>query len=352
MAKYFQNIPLQPENLRSLRDALIKEVLEDENLRQVVTIKKVRSGEPLAILGEMDAVGHAGAGCNPTFDEIGIGNAVKRWALKAWEIALSICYTNLEDTIAEYCLKSGTEIGDLSGTDFMAIYLDLLATQMRRMVWRFAWFGDTAAKTITNGGVITDGTDITLMTANDGLFKRLFAIGAANASQVTAIAANTKTTYAAQKADIRTAGTATTLIDTILMDANPMINANGEAALIMNKGLADALALDIKKTYKDIMPWEKIFDGVFVSSYGGVKVISVATWDYMVNTYENTGTKWNKPYRVVFANPQNLLVGCDAADPISDLDIWFNKDERTNKIYATGKLDTMVGLDDHVHLAY
>ena len=36
-------------------------------------------------------------------------------------------------------------------------------------------------------------------------------------------------------------------------------------------------------TYKDIMPWEKIFDGVFVSSYGGVKVISVATWDYMVN---------------------------------------------------------------------
>jgi hypothetical protein len=100
------------------------------------------------------------------------------------------------------------------------------------------------------------------------------------------------------------------------------------------------------------MPWEKIFDGVFVSSYGGVKVISVATWDYMVNTYENTGTKWNKPYRVVFANPKNLLVGCDAADPISDLDIWFNKDERTNKIYATGKLDTMVGLDDHVHLAY
>ena len=136
------------------------------------------------------------------------------------------------------------------------------------------------------------------------------------------------------------------------MDANPMINANGEAALIMNKGLADALALDIKKTYKDIMPWEKIFDGVFVSSYGGVKVISVATWDYMVNVYENTGTAWNKPYRVVFANPKNLLVGCDAADPISDLDIWFNKDERTNKIYATGKLDTMVGLDDHVHLAY
>ena len=352
MAKYFQSIPLQPENLRSLREALIKEVLEDENIRQVVNIRKVRSGEPLAILGEMDAVGHAGSGCNPTFDEIGIGNAVKRWDLGAWEIALSICYKNLEETIAEYCLKEGTEIGNLEGTDFMAMYLDMLAVQMKRMIWRFAWFGDKNAATVTNGGVITNGTDLTLMNANDGLFKKLFAIGTANPSQVTAIAANSQTTYAAQKAAIRTAGVATSLIDSILIDANPMINAGGEAILVMNKSLADALALDIKKTYKDIMPWERIFDGVFVGQYSGVKVVSVATWDYMINTYENTGTAWNKPYRVVFANPKNLLVGCDANDPISELDIWFNKDERTQKVYATGKLDTMVGLDEHVHLAY
>lgn len=352
MAKYFTNIPLQPENLKSLKEALIKEVLEDENIRQVLTIKKVRSGEPLAIIGEMDAVGHAGAGCNPNYDEIGIGNALKRWALEAWEIALSICYQNLEETIAEYCLKEGTAIADLTGTDFMAIYLDMLSTQMKRMLWRFAWFGDKNADTVANGGVITNGTDLTLINNNDGLFVRLFAIGTNDPTQVTAIAANSQASYSAQKAAIRTQGVATTLVDTILMDANPMINANGEAVLIMNKGLADALAMDIKKVYNQIMPWEKIFDGVYVGYYGGVKVISVATWDYMINTYENTGSAWNKPYRVVFANPKNLLVGCDAAEPISDLDIWFEKKDRTNYIYATGKLDTLVGIDKNVHLAY
>jgi len=352
MAKYFLNIPLEPENLRSLRDALIKEVLEDENIRQVLTIKKVRSGEPLAIIGEMDAVGHAGAGCSPNYDEIGIGNALKRWALEAWEIALSICYNNLEDTIAEYCLKEGTAIADLSGTDFMAIYLDMLAAQMKRMIWRLAWFADKNADTVANGGVITNGTDLTLLNGNDGLWVRLFAIGTNDPTQVTAIAANSQASYAAQKAAIRTQGVATTLVDTILMDADPMINAKGEAALIMNKGLADALALDLKLTYHDIMPWEKLFDGVYVGYYGGVKVISVATFDYLINTYENTGSAWNKPYRVVFANPKNLLVGCDAAEPISDLDIWFEKKDRTNYVYATGKIDTLVGVDDHVHLAY
>ena len=352
MAKYFENIPLQPENLRSLRDAIIKEVLEDENIRQVLTIRKVRNGEPLATIGEMDAVGHAGAGCNPTFEEIGINNALKRWALGAWEIALSICYTNLEETIAEYCLKEGTEIGDLTGTDFMAIYLELLATQMKRMIWRLAWFGDTAAKTITNGGVVTDGTDITLMTANDGLFKRLFAIGTANPSQVTAIAANSAASYAAQTAAIRTQGAATALVDSILLDANSMINLRGDAVLLMNKKLADALTYDVKREYKEIMPWDRVFDGFYVSYYDGVKVASIATWDYMINAYENTGTAWNKPFRVVYTTPQNLRVGCDANDPISDLDIWFNKDERMNKIYATGKLDTLVAEDERVHLAY
>lgn len=352
MAKYFPNIPLQPENLKSLRDAVIKNVLEDENLKSVLTIKKVRNGEPLAVIGEMDAVGHAGAGCTPTYDEIGIGNALKRWALGAWSIALSICYENLEDTIAEYCLKTGTDIADLTGTDFMAIYLELLTTQMKRMLWRLAWFGDTTAQNITDGGKITDGQDVTLITPNDGLFKRLFAIGTANPNQHTAIAANQQTSYAAQTAAIRQAGVATGLVDTILMDADPMISANGDGILLLNKKLADVLAYDIRNTYKDNLPFERIFEGFSVAEYNGMKIGSVASWDFMINTYENTGTAWNLPFRAVLASPKNLLLGCDANDPMSELDIWFEKKDRMNYVYATGKLDTLVAEDERVHVAY
>ena len=352
MAKYFANIALQPENLRPLQDAIIRNALEDEDFRKYVNIKRVRSGEPLAVIGEMDAVGHAGAGCNPTFSEIGIANSLKRWDLEPWSIALKICYENLEDTIAEYCLEHGTAIGDLTDTDFMAIYTDLLTTQMRRMIWRFGWFGDKNAATVTNGGVITNGTDLTLLNANNGLFKQLFAIGAAHASQVTAIAANSQTTYAAQMAAIKTAGVATALVDSILFDADSRINAGGDAILMLNKKLADALTLDVKAQYKSIMPWERVFDGFSVAEYNGVTIGSVATWDWMINEYENTGTAWNKPFRAVFARKENLIIGCDADDPMSDLDIWFNKDERQMKIYAAGKIDTKVAQDDLVHLAY
>ena len=352
MAKYFNNIVLEPANIASLRDALIKKVVEDEDIRRVLSIKKVKNGEPLAILGEMDAVGNVGTGCSPTFKQAGIGSTQQRWELGAWEIPLAICYEDLEETIAEYCLKSGTEIGDVQGTDFMAVFLELLATQMKRMIWRLAWFGDTNADTIANGGTLTNGTDVTLFTICDGLFKELETIATADPTKITAVSANTAATYAAQKAAMLTAGYATGLVDQILIDANPMITATGEAVLIMNKGFADALAHDIKVTYNSIMPFERIFDGVYVAEYNGVKVVASAIWDYLINVYQNTGTAWENPYRAVLARPANLLVGCDAADPISDLDIWFNRDERQVKVYAAGKLDTMVGLTDMVHVAW
>jgi hypothetical protein len=145
---------------------------------------------------------------------------------------------------------------------------------------------------------------------------------------------------------------ATTLVDTILADADARINYGGNAILLMNKKLADALHADVKRTYGTIMPWERVFDGFEIAKYDGVTVASVATWDFMINKYFNTGTAWENPFRAVMYNPENLIIGPDANDPISELDIWFNKDERTQKVYATGKLDTMVGLDEHVHLAY
>ena len=352
MAKYFQNIPLQPENLESLREAVIKKVLDDEDIRNVVTIKRVKNGAPLAVIGEMDAVGHAGAGCNPTYKEIGIGNALQRWALSAWEIALKICYENLEDTIAEYALRTGTAIGDLTGTDFKAIYMELLVTQVRRMIWRFAWFGDKNASTVSDGGSITNGTDVTLLTTCDGLWKRLYAIATASASQKTTISANAQTTYAAQKSAMLAAGYATTLVDNILLDANSRVNANGEATLFLNKKFADYLAHDIKVTYKDNMPWEKIFDGFYVGYYNGVRIGAIETWDYMIDTYENTGTAWNKPFRAVLANPNNLLVGVDKENPVDDLDIIFDRVNRMNHVYATGKMDTLIAQPELVHMAY
>lgn len=346
-----ENLKLQPENLATIKDAVQETFYNDEDFSSFVNIMKVKNDDPIALIGEMEMVGKKGGGCDPTYEEKGIANSQKRWELGQWEIPIKICYEALKGTIAEYSLKTGTDIGDLSSTDFMTIYADALLRAMQQMVWRFGWFGDkTAALAGAGGGKLTAGSDVSMFNVCDGLFKRIFAATATN--NHTAIAANSETTAAAQISALRKSGAATTLVDTILMDADTRIVDDSDAVLLMTRSLADALTYDLKKTYHDIMPWEKLFDGFEVATYNGVKIARVGIWDRMIKAYEKGSATVNLPHRAVFCNPKHLMVGTDADALISDLDIWFDKKERRNYLYATGKIGTALLEEGMIHAAY
>ena len=346
-----EHLTLQPENLASIKDAVQETFFKDEDFSSFVNIMKVKNDDPIALIGEMDMVGKKGGGCDPTYEEKGIANSQKRWELGQWEIPIKICYEALKGSIAEYSLKTGTEIGDLTSTDFMTIYTDALQRAMQQMIWRFGWLGDKAAALSgSGGGKLTAGSDVNMFNVCDGLFKRIFTATATK--NHTSIAANSKTTAAEQISELRKSGAATTLVDTILMDADTRIVDDSDAVLLMTRSLADALTYDLKKTYHDIMPWEKLFDGFDVATYNGVKIARVGIWDRMINAYEKGDTTVNLPHRAVFCNPKHLMVGTDADALISDLDIWFDQKERRNYLYATGKIGTALLEEGMIHAAY
>lgn len=346
-----ENLKLEPENLASIKDAVQETFYNDEDFSSFVNIQKVKEKDPIALLGEMEMVGKKGGGCDPTYEEKGIANSQKRWELGQWEIPIKICYEALKGTIAEYSLKTGTVIGDLTSTDFMTIYTDALYRAMLQMIWRFGWFGDkTAALAGEGGGKLTAGLDVSMFNVCDGLFKRIFTATATK--NHTVIAANSETTAAAQVSALRKKGAATTLVDTILMDVDTRIIDDSDAVLLMTRSLADALTYDIKQTHNLIMPWEKVFDGFEVATYNGVKIARVGIWDRMIKAYEKGEATINLPHRAVFCNPKHLMVGADADALISDLDIWFDQKERRNYLYATGKIGTALLEEDMIHAAY
>ena len=349
--KQLENLKLEPENLASIKDAVQETFYNDEDFSSFVNIMKVKNDDPIALIGEMEMVGKKGGGCDPTYEEKGIANSQKRWELGQWEIPIKICYEALKGSIAEYSLKTGTAIGDLTSTDFMTIYTDALQRAMQQMIWRFGWFGDKAAALAGGGGgKLTAGADVSMFNVCDGLFKRIFT--ATSTKNHTTIAANSKTTAAEQISELRKKGAATTVVDTILMDVDTRIIDDSDAVLLMTRSLADALTYDIKQTYHDIMPWEKVFDGFDVATYNGVKIARVGIWDRMINAYEKGETKVTLPHRAVFCNPKQLMVGTDADALISDLDIFFSKKERRNYIYATGKIGTALLEENMIHAAY
>ena len=192
-ATLFENWAKKPENLASVRDAIEATAFDDDTLEkfsQFVNIQRVKSGDPVAILGDYDDVGHSGAACNPEYTTGKIANSLKRWNLGDWSVAKKECYSAVLGTFAEYALHAGTRVGDLTDTEIGTVYADKLMAAIQRMIWRIGWFGDKAAKTHADGGVLTAVTDTTMFDICDGLFKRIFTQCAAKAEQLTAIAAN------------------------------------------------------------------------------------------------------------------------------------------------------------------
>lgn len=352
MSQLFDTFTLSPENLGSIRDAVQETLYNDENFNQYVTMARVKHGDPIALIGELEMVGKAGSGCDPTYEEKGIANSMKRWELGDWQIPIKMCYNSVKGTVAEYSLKTGTAIGDLTDTDIMTIYTQALARAIQQMIWRFGWFGDKAAQNVGSGGKITDGVDTELFKTCDGFFKRIFAICTSKENQRTKIAANEKTSAAEQKSTMLAKGAATDLVDNILMDADSRIIDDGQAVLMMTRSLADALTYDIKKTHNLIMPWEKVFSGFDVANYNGVTIARISIWDRLIAANEKGTTTVNLPYRAVFANPRQLMVGTPQDSLISDLDIWFSKKERRNYIYSTGKIGTAILEENLIHAAY
>lgn len=352
MATLFENITLSPENLASIRDAVQATLYETQRLTDCMNLQKVKDKDPIAVIGGFDIVGKKGAGCDPTYIEKGIANSMQRWELGDWNIPLKVCYESVKGTIGEYALNNGTAIADLSNTDIMTIYTQMLIKAMESMIWRFAWLGDKDAKNVSAGGKITNGVDTDYYTTCDGLFKRIFAICTAATKQRTTISANEEATYNAQRSKMLEDGYATKLIDTLLMDADSRIVDDENAVLLVTRGLADALTNDVKRTYKTIMPWEAVSEGFDQTKYGGVTIVKVSTWDRLIASGEKSGEKVNLPFRAVFANPRQLMVGTNADALISDLDIWFSKKERRNYIYSTGKIGTAILESDMIHAAY
>lgn len=340
--------------IKDLKDLLTIELFTDPALEQFFTlVLNAKNGEKLGWRGNMSDVGWAGAGCNPTYKKPKVDFLEKTWEIGDWQVPLELCYADIENTIAEYCLKTGTEIGDLTNTDYMDVVIyPALKDAMLKMVWRFIWFGDKNAALANASGVISTTSDVELFKTCDGLFKRLFAIGTANESQKVTIDANEQTTTALQMSKIKDAGVAIGIFDSLLENADSRIAGMDGAGIFATKSLCDALTKDLKREYKEILEWEDIFGGLKVTEYNGVPVYSIPIWDRFIKEYQNNGTKLNIPHRAVFGSSKELLVGTPANQIISELDIFFQRKERTNNIYSTGKLGTLVGQDDLFQLAY
>lgn len=345
--------------ITDLRELLFVTAFQDPDIDLVVkNYTGVRNGAKLGFIDNMGDVGINHSGCDPVYSKINITGIEKTWDLGGWEIPKEICYSELENTIAEDSLNTGTERAFLQDTPYWDIVLmPLLQKAIREMFWRICWFGDKGAQNIADGGQLTAGIDPKLFTMCDGLWKRLQTIIAANPHQQTEVIANTakdgaNITYASQKEAVRQSGYALKLVDALLSDADSRIFDDPEASIIMTNSLFKALRNDVIDHYtRATMPFEQVASGIALSEYDGHQIVVLDIWDRMIKKYEDTGTSLNNPHRAIVCSPNNLFVGTSDRDKIASLSVSFNDKDRKNYIYAASNIGTLVGEDALVQVA-
>ena len=322
---------------------------------ELSTVANIKTGQKdgakLDFIDSIDAIGTVGRGCNPEYQAVTPKGYEKAWDMGDYKIALKICADSWRKTIADYALKKGTDLEDMTSTEIIEkILMPLISRAYDEALWRMAWFGDKNAKLQSAGGVLKAGTDVNLFKMCNGLFNRLAAIAAASPAQLTAIAANAEATYAGQKSKLNAAGVAVGIIESMLSDADGRIFNNG-GKLMMTNSFFQSLRKDYNNTYKQTIPFENVSRGVSISEFDGIQILVFNEWDLNIKTYEDDGTKLNNPHRVIYTNPDNLLIGTEDSKMIADLDLWFDKTDRQNYLYAASNIDTLVAEDNLVQIA-
>ena len=344
MATFLQNLTLSPENIRDLRQLINVDLWRDERLQDYFRVVPARHGDPVGLIGKGNPIGTAGCGCDPTYEKFAPSNTLKRWELGCWEAPLKVCWKDMEGTIAEYALKNGTPIGDLNGTQVMSEVIEPLLTDLYvDLVWRLAWFGNTAAENESDGGSIDDSLNPALVTAVDGLWKQVLARTAQNTavSDYTANASNTK-------ADVLVAGIPTKLIEQMMVDANAATMALPNKVIYMTMAMATALEWDMRNSGCGCMPWEDRVNGVRTTKWNGIEYIALPKWDEYLNTFEGSGS----PYRAILTNRDNILIGTPSGEFVQDFDLYFDRISRNMFLYGTGKIGAMFVNDDAFQALY
>lgn len=349
----FANITPDNGAVRELSRLVFLEVLQADRIGTLLDIhRNVYNGDKLGLVGEFGLLGKAGVGCSPEYGNDAINTAEKVWDIKAWEIAEQLCYKDIEDTLVKYTLESGTNIGDLTANDYLdEIIVPRLELAMMKMYIRLAFFGDKDAENVTDGGIIKNGVDTSYFTLIDGIFKQLYAGVTAGTTKRVTIAANSEATIADQINAINSQ--AADVLDDMIAMASPRLRQASNQVIYVTQSFATGLESQLLKTYYGSeLQWQSLFAGIRETTYRGIRIRVVPMFDEIIQSYEGNGTAYNLPHRAIYTTEQNLALGVNGTDEFAELDIFFNRDERLNKIYATDKMGAMVIDESMAVIAY
>jgi hypothetical protein len=339
------NFTFTADEIRAYNELIVKRLTEIPDLNAFHTFHTgIKNDTNIGLVdGSFGLIGKAPQNCGTrTPDSKLLGSQQKTWSPKRIEVLLRECWTDLDSTMGRLARNTGNNVADLSNTDYMAFLLSILEPDLQRMIFRMAWFNDTAAATTADSpaGVFTAGTDTNYFNRFDGFFKQLATIVTADATRRTTISENASATFALQDSDL-TNQEGYEYILKVIDGARPALRSASDQVIIttgsigrramrhlQDKGLA--FTLDFAQ------------NGLQLINVDGRPIYIVEWWDELIRAYQSDGTKYNSPHRIVYTTKSNLNVGMEAESMFSGFDVYHDRATKYTWIEAIDAFDVKI----------
>lgn len=341
--------------IKSVSEAVLKATFEKPNIEAWHTfIPGIKAKKQIVILGLAGLSGKKQTSCD--WDENGnpIASTEKEWDPEYIGDRFVQCFTDLLENFWAWGLKNGVQKDDLTETDFALFVESRITDASIEAVLRHAYFGDKAADTVANGGVLTNGTDPDYFNAIDGYWKQFFDIVAADADRRVTIAKNAQATYALQRFNDTdtTNDVATNIFQNLIYEADFRLRGANNKVIVATQSLVDQYARERKKRAGEELAYIRRETGIDSFFIDNVEIFPFNFMDRMIRTYEDDGTKFNLPHRAFFTTRDNLQVGSETTDSLATLDPFYDQKSKQYYVDYGFLLDVKVIEDDMVQVAY
>ncbi|WP_417351278.1 hypothetical protein [Flavobacterium alkalisoli] len=333
-----ENLTLNPREAETVSGVVFNRVYNDSDLQEYHDIETgIDVSTQIAFAGRLGLLGKKASGCTPN-EAGGFELTEKYWTPVLEDFRLSHCQADMPALLKLFkkSKRINPDFFDTVGTEEFGVIISAVESAMLENMHRKIWFNDTAAQTVDNGGVFTNGTDLDYFNSFDGLFKQIFAEVPTTADNYIAIAKNAEADYASQAL---AEDAALDIFEKMVTAADERLVSADDAYILATRSLADNYRATLRKKNLGSGFLEVVEEGRPRLFFDGIEVKVRYDWDRYIKSYQDNGTKHNLPHRAVLTTKSNIPVGTLSDEDLTKLDVFYDKTLKTNIMDAAYTID-------------
>lgn len=338
------NLTLNAREAESVAEAIFEVLITGGQLADSHEIETgITMKQQIPFVGNFGLIGKKAADCDRNNHAGKLPLTEKFWDPEYFAERFKHCARDVNTLLKIFkkAKRVNPDFYDRVGSEELGVIVSRIESALQLMLNRIVWFSGKTKDTISQGGVLTDGTDIEYFNVIDGLFEQMFTEIPTSAANYVAIAKNQEATYALQDALNASDG---------LMTLRKMYNKMDARfyAAVQNGAMPKFyITRELYQNYEDYLEDESIAftlketqDGVSKKTYRGIEIEVRHDWDAIIREYENNGTKYNLPHRCVLTLKENIPVGTTDTESLTGIKSWYRDFDHSNYMDVDFNIDT------------